>query len=193
MRKHALITGLARTGTTFLIAFYGRLGFDIGYTSSKISRIMDKSHPIHGGLELLNNHMWVPRSEASKEKLSRIEVIKHPWVYAAKKQPWHYIQSNKLTFDYIVLTHRDPDSLANSTAHAKVTRGKIKEKNFNKIREKALKAAPIKAQALREWAEGTNSSIITVEFPRSIDDFNYLWGQLVPSMREIKKSYARKV
>jgi hypothetical protein len=188
-RKHTLIIGPARSGTSFLVAYYGMLGFDLGMYGGQLNAQIDQINKTyaHGGLEIL-------RSRAVRAKgLDRAEVIKHPWVYNAKQEAWQDIDRQGLKFKYIVLTKRDPKAIAMSLATMMLKRGKIAQKHHARIANNA-KSPQYKLDKLEEWAANQNSEIIRIEFPRIVKDFDYLWDTIEPSLRDrgVERETAKK-
>jgi hypothetical protein len=115
-------------------------------------------------------------------RLKGVEVLKHPWGYGDRYTPQRIIEYHELTFEYVILTSRDFNSMIASQMAFGLKRGKFKLNRKEQIEGCLRNASGAKQQQLEEWLETTDSKVLHVEFPRSVTDFEYLWQQLEPSL-----------
>ncbi len=174
--RHVLITGLTRTGSTFLIALYHRLGYNTGFPDKHVDRLMAPIHRSHGGLESSRT------TEVHKRK--EVRIIKHPWT-SDEKAPWRWESIRALTFTHKILTVRDPNAMLKSQMKRydmiKYSRSGIEAREAY---EEGAKLHLINSQKeLESWL----GEYIEVEFPRSVKDVDYLWEKLEPTMQETTK------
>lgn len=181
MKKHAFILGFNRTGTTFLLSLYHRLGFCTGFNDAFIDKIQSCSDDSHGGAELF-------KELKSLENIYQVEVIKHV-IGDCERLPWEVGFLNaapgiepEISFDYKILTRRSTDPMINSS----IRRVKLKEARLDRQYSSSrsdyasqLAFYKVNEAKLVEWM----GDCIEVEFPRSVRDFDYLWTQLEPTLR----------
>jgi hypothetical protein len=168
-----MITGVPRSGTTFLIQLYHELGYYTGFKRGFHHKIQKSTHKTHGGIE------WAREETRSTGKYGRRgspnallrgfpEVIKHPWT-KGEKPPWTHPDIQDMEFHSVIITKRDERTSIMSD-HRRSSFRRDTKLNY-KIMSRHIKYANIK---LREhWQDH-----IEVEYPRSVEDKDYLWGQL---------------
>lgn len=183
-----LIAGFNRTGTTFLVSYYHQLGYVTGFDDEFVNRIQADADCSHGGIELLRDSNYV-----SADRIRQAEVIKHAVGYA-EPLPWDLSVLNDLSFAHRILTRRDPEAMIQSS----IRRVRLKELRVNiacNHPERLDYTAQLKFyedynEKLIRWM----GDCIEVEFPRSVRDFDYLWGKLEPTFGEwVNRDMAKDV
>jgi hypothetical protein len=187
--------GFSRTGTTFLVSFYHRLGFGTGFADEFVDRIQHEDNQSHGGVEFFREPNLPDGMDFAK-----VEVIKHPLGYG-EPLPWDIKRFNEqygrpadTTFVHRILTRRDPDAQIKSS----IRRVRLKEQRTG---QSVSIPARLDYGAQLMFYEENNSKLvgwmgdcIEVEFPRSVRDFEYLWLQLYPTLHgRVTREQAKEV
>ena len=178
------ITGMTRSGTSILTYFFLVsdlvTGFEPRIESFKKQLTLNdgviRAYALRGGLEAF---------QVMRNKIARgdnFDVLKQPWLtLEVKRPPAYWLDKYHIKPDTVIITKRDITSLVESNLAAARSRKPIRLKpdelgELYRYRYKLL--------------EQKFPAAIWLEFPRFIDDFEYLWGRighLVPNEKEEMK------
>jgi hypothetical protein len=177
------ITGITRSGTSLLTYFFLasslKTGFEDRIESFK-RQLTSKDnykrgvYPLRGGLEAI---------QVLSHKIRRgdkFDVIKHPWA-DLERAPDYWLNRFDIIPDVVIITKRDIEPLIKSNKTSQKYR-----KSTNLTEEELANLYVDKYNKLAEMFP----SAIWVEFPRFVEDFDYLWekiGHLVSDSYEDMK------
>lgn len=185
MRRHVVISGTGRAGTTFLVALLTNLGFDTGFSEKEIERL--KSETARAGLE------HDIREEGSPY------IIKSPWFcdYAGD-----VLARKDIVIEHVFIPVRDLDAAAESRKF--VHRNTIlKEKLWRRIKrkffstnvkgglwhtndyDKQKEVLLCQVYKLLMVLSNTNIPITIMNFPRIVKDSKYLYTKLSSILLDI--------
>ena len=172
-RHHAVIAGTGRAGTTFLVQFLSACGVDTGENTLVDDRA-------HAGLEIPLNHLEAPY------------LTKDPWLYTYCDD----LDLTALAIDVVILPMRDlteaatsrliqekahvldtmPEHFARASSYGQVMGGSIYSLETTDL-ERLL---AVGFYRVLQWAVRHELTICLVDFPRLVNDGDYLIDALWP-------------
>ena len=172
-RHHAVIAGTGRAGTTFLVQFLAACGVDTGESTVVDDRA-------HAGLEIPLNHPEAPY------------LTKDPWLYTYCDD----LDLDSIAVDVVILPMRDltdaansrliqekahvlenmPEHFARATSYGHVIGGSIYSLETTDL-ERLL---AVGFYRVLQWAVRHELTICLVDFPRLVEDGDYLIDALWP-------------
>jgi hypothetical protein len=188
-KSKIFITGAIGTGTTALVKLLHELGYDTGFSSKEV-------HSTYRGLQWLDTRQCgrVKRKREREELDDSPHVIKSVIDYGIDEldHPCTIFDNIRYTLampklewgtDFMIITMRDLDSIQRSSEIHKVyeTVWKKRQENWN---------LSDNIQNIRDWAavgyyntireaQSLMLPVMFLEFPRYMDDLNYLYSILV--------------
>lgn len=175
-----VITGPARSGTTFLIALFRALGYGIGF---RVDRALDRKYTASGGLEYLKDK--ATRGAAKKGQFP--EVVKETYATGlhtldAKPPTFHrWAVEYGWELDTVICTRRDlvPHTESQIDLILRLNRKHAyTEADRADLRETLLSEYP----AIVEHMEATVRTYphVFIDFPRNVTDWRYCYDTLKP-------------
>lgn len=183
MRRHVVITGTGRSGTSFLVQLLTRLGLDTGFSIDELDGKLDAIG--RAGLESNirdDNAPYVVKSPNISNYID--EILEHP----------------DIVLDMVIVPIRDIEEATNS--RVKVSKENLTKKGFlartfgskrgfaggmmktsNPQKQQFLLLKSL-SHLLVECAKH-DQQIALIHYPRLIDDSNYLYRKLQPILGEI--------
>ncbi len=182
-----LITGIQRSGTTFLLILFHKLGFDTGYSTKEVDSLIGSKKNIVGGLEWFND-----QKGAFSKKLPA--VVKHPFEFALggwwRKRRINVLEELKRrgVIEHIFLCVRDTKSHIQSF----VFRFKDDYRHADQDADSVQHQLARRTRALKSLLKDFPTPI-KVKFPDSVFDFDYAYSTIgVPlniPMDKFKKAW----
>jgi len=173
-KSHVLISGTGRAGTTFLVRLLGELGEDTGFLNPE-----QGIDPIsHAGLEV--DLLTVPMPK----------VVKSP--FACEKLSVA-LERKLYSVDHCFVPMRDLYSAAESRRRISRIHGNL---NANEVRggiwdaetpEKQENELAQKFFRLMLTLARHNTPLTILDFPRFVNDVEYLWRKMSPVFPKVKK------
>lgn len=174
MRKHIIITGTGRTGTSFLIQLMTNIGLDTGFDKDAIKSVL--KNKAHAGLE----------NDIRKENCHYI--VKSPWFcdYVAE-----IVQNNEIILDHIFIPIRDIYAAAESRRRAtKIgsSSGCLWNTDSMQIgdQEQILLS---KIYKLMFVLSDLHVPLTFIKYPRLTKDPLYLFTKLKPVLKDVAFDY----
>lgn len=186
-RKHIVITGTGRTGTTFLVELLTNLGLDTGYNPEQLKEKKNKNS--RAGLE----------NDLRKDNCPYI--AKDPWFCDYAQE---VLSRSDIEIEHVFIPMRDLKAAVASRKHVTEmgTKNAKLEKKIGYLFGKKKKFAGgihTKAQKNNNQEEillqqvynlilalsNTDVNITLIKYPRSTKDANYLYHKLKPILKDI--------
>lgn len=166
-----LIGGMSRSGSTFLIIYLSKLGFDIGYPESIIDRYYKKNM---GGLEFYRDLISLGPISVYLQGKSFPEILKHPTTFRVKEPLDTVIDialANDLPIRQIIILQRNIDSWKAS----QISKRAYQYTTNNNINEEAIQVI----KGLKKLKKQSSLYPHTImEFPKFVQDFNYFYDKM---------------
>lgn len=188
-RKHIVITGTGRAGTTFLVELFTALGMETGFTLATLRERKDKIS--HAALE----------NDLRRENAPYI--VKDPFFCEYANE---VLKSPLFHINHIIIPVRDLYSVAESRRRvekANLARMKLLEKVKQTLRPRAFRgglwgvkdprAGAQEAQSARQFYQlmyalaDAPTNVILMRFPRLATDPNYAYEKLADVLEEPDK------
>ena len=188
MKEHVIIAGTGRTGTTFLVELLTNLGLDTGFDSESI--VSKKNKIARAGLE----HNF--------KKQDCPHIVKDPNFFQYAKESF---LRNDVKITHVLIPIRDVYSAAES--RRLVTKQALQKKSIFKrglflLGKKmrfvgglsqtfSLKKGAQENELLNQFYNlsldlaSSQSEVILIEFPKSVQEDNYLYQKLKPILKDI--------
>ena len=166
------ITGLTRSGTTFLVALFHRMGFSTGYADIDVHKVQSREGA--GGLEY-SNEAW---SRSDRRMLPHNEiyypsVIKLPIDIYATRPLFTKPYIVDLKIKYIIVSVRDLDAVCDSFCNFSLISGVKKPRpSYSLVKDVFLHNLDI--------INKRNTPTLYIEFPKSVQNKEYLFDTLRP-------------
>lgn len=184
-RRHVVITGIGRAGTTFLVQLLTNLKLETGYTAETLKKDIDEN--ARAGLE----------NDVRKEKAPYI--VKSPWFcdYAAE-----VVKREDIILEHVFIPMRDLHSVAESRKY--VTKSAVSSMPFLKRLKNTIKTPKIRGGLVHTRRVSKLEGVLLLQFynlilalseahipvtllqyPRLTKDSPYLYEKLKPILGTI--------
>ncbi|MEM9884588.1 MAG: hypothetical protein AAF849_01765 [Bacteroidota bacterium] len=196
VRKHIVITGTGRTGTTFLVELLTKLGLDTGFSLSDIAT--KKNKLARAGLE----------TDLRSDNCPYI--VKDPWFCDYANE---IFEQENIEIEHVFIPIRDLKAAAESRRY--VTKAGMKEVSFverlkyllgkrkrfkgglwhtNSFKQSEQESVLLRqVYKLMLALSDANVPITLIKYPRSVKDGIYLFQKLKPILKDISTQHFMEV
>ncbi len=203
-RRHVLITGTGRSGTTFLVMLLTYLGLDTGFTAQQIEE--RNLEAARGGLE--NDMLCRGRAFYDQERVPRI--VKSPCFCDCAEE---VVERDDITIEHVFIPVRELHAAAESrryvqerTFSGRSAYRRLKDRIYPEnvvgglwhTKRKAKQEQVLLRQIYRLVLalSGTTIPMTLMRYPRIVKDASYLFGKLRPildgiSFRDFNSTFER--
>lgn len=173
IKSHILISGTGRAGTTFLVRLLGELGEDTGFANAEQG--IDPTS--HAGLEVDLKSICLPK------------VIKSAW---ACDELAKILEKKSNRIEHCIVPIRDLFSAAESRRRISRISGCNQSSGGLWDTDRPAEQENVLAQKLYNLMQVITQyeiAFTVLEFPRLVNDSEYLWRNISPVFPKIRKSH----